>query len=301
MHLWDLESSPFGVSYGWLRGPNQAKEHIVAEAEKFEKIRKSYFLQHYLEDTKNENIVKFVHVEADCDNYIGETQWLDEIASKFGYPNAFVARANLSDPKVEEILCFHAKYSKVKGIRQSLNYHPKNSLMCAVNRSDYVKDSQWRRGFALLQKYGFSFDLQIWPSQVNNDIIELAAAFPSIQLIVNHTALPFGYLDPSEEAEKIWRDAIQKLSSRSNVVIKLSGLAMTDHNLSFDYFRSHIEYAIQCFGTDRCMFGSNFPVDKVHGDYHRLLEIYRQCLTSLPLQDQRKCFHDNAVRFYHLS
>jgi predicted TIM-barrel fold metal-dependent hydrolase len=86
-----------------------------------------------------------------------------------------------------------------------------------------VKDPQWKKGFALLAKYNLSFDLHLWPTQVNKhslnvhnfpqvqDAIEVLKENPNIQVIVDHTGLPFGYLDPSEKALNLWKSELKKV------------------------------------------------------------------------------------------
>jgi len=223
---------------------------------------------------------------------------LKEVAKNHGYPQGLVAKADFYDPKIKEKLAFQAKYPQVKGVRYLLNWD-ENPKYRMAERGGEMTDPKWRESFALLEKYNFSFDLHIWPHQVD-DAADLIKNFPNIQFIVDHTGLHKGYLDESNEALEQWKLCLKKLATFSNVNLKISGLSMTHHSVDVQTFFPFVTGAIDAFGVDRVMFASNFPVDKMQTSYSNLVNTIKECVKSFSKNDQKKIFHDNAIRIYRL-
>src|SRR5207237_6225953 len=114
-----------------------------------------------------------------------------------------------------------------------------------------------RRGFALLERHGFSFDLQT-PRWHLPEAAELARECPRTTMIVNHTGLP---ADRTPDGLEAWRDALETVASVPNVALKISGLGQAYGAWSYASNRRVVRDAITIFGVERCMFASNFPVD----------------------------------------
>jgi len=181
-HLWDLER----FSYPWL----SAQPLPASVAGDVAPIAKSYLLDDYLADTANQNVVKSVHVDAGFDptQPVEETRWLQSIADQHGFPHGVVARAELHRPDVETTLAAHCRFPNVRGIRHIVNWHP-DPAKTYVTKPDFLTDSAWLRGFALLKRYNLSFDLQLYPSQMA-DAAALAAAHGDTSIILNHAGRP---------------------------------------------------------------------------------------------------------------
>jgi predicted TIM-barrel fold metal-dependent hydrolase len=290
-HLWDLEAN----SYPWLKPETRHPAGDLAP------ICKSYLLADFLEDARNLELVKSVHVQAEIDRAdpARETAWLQRIADtpgSGGFPHGIVAFADPADPKVEAMLEAHAGYPNVRGIRFLLNYEAGAPLYCATSRGDWLTDRQWRQGYALLQKYQLSFDLQIFWQQMT-DAADLARAFPDIQLILNHTGMPRSRA-PDYVAN--WRQGMRKLAEAPNVAAKISGLAMFHHGWTPEVIRPFVLDTIEIFGVERCMFASNFPVDKLQSSYDTLWNAFDRITADFSQDERRRLFHDNAVRYYRL-
>lgn len=290
-HLWDLERN----AYPWLRPetPHPAGDLTP--------ICRSYRLADFLEDARNQALAKSVHVQAEIDRTdpVRETAWLQAIADdpkSGGFPHAIVAFADLADPAVEAVLAAHCRYPNIRGIRYLLNYEEGAPLASATTRGDWMRDAQWRRGFALLAKYRLSFDLQIfWPQMA--DAADLARAFPDTQLILNHTGMP-RRRDPDYVAG--WRQGMRTLAAAPNVAVKISGLAIWHHAWTVDQIRPFVLDAIAIFGVDRCLFASDFPVDRLHRSYDEIWTAFDQITADFSPAERRQLFHDNAVRIYRL-
>ena len=290
-HLWDLKR----YDYPWLRPetPHPAGDLTP--------ICQSYRLADFLFDATGLELVKSVHLQAEIDrrDTVAETAWLQAIADapdSFGFPHGIVAFADLADPKVEATLEQHCRHANVRGIRYLLNYEAGEPLYCATGRGDWLGDRQWRQGYALLGKYGLSFDLQIFWQQMA-DALDLARAFPETQIILNHTGMP---RKRDSDYVESWRSAMRTLAAAPNVAAKISGLAMFHHDWTPELIRPFVLDTIEIFGVGCCMFASNCPVDKLHADYQAIWRAFDGITADFSRDERRALFHDNAVRFYRL-
>jgi len=288
-HLWDLQNN----KYPWL----QERPLNLRLEGNIEPIAKDYLLKDYLDDIRNQNVVKSVHVQTGWDpaDPVGETRWLQGEADQHGFPHGIVARATLDAPDVERVLEGHLRYKNVRGIRHMINWHS-DPGKTYVDRPDLVKTSAWRRGFALLHRFDLSFDLQLYPAQMA-DAAALAHANPETLIILNHAGMP---VDRDEEGIRLWKRGIRQLASAPNVVVKISGLGTVDWKWTVESIRPFVLQTIEAFGTSRCMFASNFPVDKLFSDFDTLYDSFREITASFSADERRKLFHDNAVRYYRL-
>ena len=184
----------------------------------------------------------------------------------------------------------------MRGIRYLLNHEDGRPLYSATSRGDWLRDDRWRAGYALLSKYGLSFDLQIfWPQMAH--AAALARARPGTQMILNHTGMP---RRRDREYVEGWRAGMRALAAAPNVAAKISGLGMFDHDWTVESIRPSVLDTIEIFGTDRCLFASNFPVDKLHGDYDAIWVAFDRITADFSDSERRALFHDNALRLYRL-
>src|SRR6185437_956959 len=225
MHLWDLSR----ISYPWLTPPLP-----VGLTGDVSPIARNYLLDDYLRDaTANDSgvrVTKVVHVEAGAApaDSLAETRWLQAIADTRGFPQAIVAHAELEKPDAASLLARHAAHPNVRGIRQILNWHPDSAK--TYTPRDLLADESWHQGFALLSRHGFSFDLQIYPSQMPS-AARLAARHPDTAIILNHTGMP---VDKDAAGIAAWRAGMRALAAQPNVSVKISGLAMLDRRWTRD-------------------------------------------------------------------
>ena len=262
-HLYDLEH----YRYPWLQ--DGVAPIVFGD---YSAIRKSYLIDDFLADCRNQNVVKSVHVDVGYDRTdpVGETRWLQGIADQRGFPHGIVGYADLAAPGVQAILEGHARFKNIRGIRHSLNYHP-DPVKTYLDRPGITNEAEWRAGYALLRKFGFSFDLQIYYPQME-DSYDLARSFPDTQIILDHTGMP---VDRAPEDIGGWRKAMARLAEAPNVACKISGLGMADWTWTAESIRPYVLDAIEAFGTDRCMFASNFPVDKLFSSYDAIFDAFK--------------------------
>jgi len=291
-HLWDLNNAD--TKYSWL---------MVTEGEAFfgdyAAIRKSYLLEDYIEDAKNQNIIKSVHVQAehDDDKPVNETAWLQNLADTHSskLPNAIVAFADFSKNNVSEILDAHQEYKNTRGIRQILSYN-KDEPKYSHATEDFMKNSTWVENFKYIRNRNLSFDIQIYKHQME-DAVNLANKYNDVLFILNHTGEP---CYQSKEYIESWEQNMTKLAKCENVVAKISGLGMFDPQWTINSTRIFVEKTIQTFGIERCMFASNFPVDKIFNSFDTYWNSFKEITKNYSENDKQLLFSSNAEKYYRI-
>jgi len=289
-HFWDLERN----YHPWLcdRAP------IPFRYGDYSALRNSYLPADYLRDAGSNRPAMTVHVEAEWNprDPVGETLWLEEVTGAHGLPTACVAQAWLDRDDVNDVLAAQAARALVRGVRHKprLAASPVGVERGARGSMD---DARWRRGFALLERHGLSFDLQT-PWWHLGAAAELARDFPRTPIIINHTGLP---TDRSEDGLASWRRAMHEIAQAANVFLKISGLGQAGRPWTLAENGPIVRDAVAIFGAERCMFASNYPVDKLCAPFGTIFAGFRAAVSDLPVSDQRKLFAENAIRIYRLN
>jgi predicted TIM-barrel fold metal-dependent hydrolase len=288
-HFWDLDANP----YPWLQG--ETVRHF--RYGDYSALQRNYLPADLARDTRGFAPARTVHIEAEWarDDPVAETRWLSQLAREHGRPSAIVAHAALDRGDVAEVLAAQAAFPLVRGIR----HKPVTSATVAQatrGLAGSMDDARWRRGYALLQPHGLSFDLQA-PWWNLDQAAALARDFPQTALILNHTGLP---VDRSEAGLAGWRRALETLAAQPNTAIKISGLGQRGKPWTQADNVPVIRDAIAIFGPSRCLFASNFPVDSLVADYGTILAGFMTAIADRPAAERRALLHDNAVRLYRL-
>jgi len=288
-HFWDLS---LGKHPWLLREP-----WIHMRYGDYASIRADYMPRHYLEDAHGVQVVKSVYVEAewDPDDPIGEVTWIKRVMQRDGYPHAVVAQAWLDMDDVDAVLAAHAASGVVRSVRHKPTVTHSPHMPRAMPRGS-MSDQKWRDGYARLAVHGLCFDLQVVHWHLP-EAARLARDFPDTTIIINHTGLPS---DRSEAGLAAWRRSLACIAEAPNVAIKISGLGMPGRAWSVEANRQVVLDTIAIFGTGRCMFASNYPVDRLGGGFRTIFDGFRTITAHLPEAQQRALFHDNAVRYYQL-
>jgi predicted TIM-barrel fold metal-dependent hydrolase len=272
-HLWDKDL----FHYAWL-------EPLPA-------LDRSFRPGDYREASRGIEIDRTVFVECDID----EAQVMDEalhVLKLAGDPANRIAGIVASGRPEKDGFEAHleklAKHPKVKGVRRILHTGPDEVGMAA----------KFVENVARLEKYGLSFDICVLARQLPV-AINLAQKCPRVSFILDHCGVPEvkdQHLDP-------WRERIRALSTFPNVSCKISGLvAYADPaNWAPDDLRPFVDHAIESFGWDRVMFGSDWPVCNLTASYVRWAETLQSLTQSAGDANQRKLFRENAIRVYRLS
>lgn len=285
-HIWRRADLP------WLLGPMAPR--IFGP---YEPIRRDYPAEEYLADIDGTGVTKSVYVQANwAPNWAAdEAAWVAREADRTGWPHAISAYADFTQPDVRSQLDRLAANPLVRGIRQQLHWHAKPAYRFAA-RPDLPADATVQRNVACLADYGWIFELQVFAPQMD-DAASLAAACPKVTFVLQHAGM---LEDLSDEGRAAWEAAMKTLAAQPNVVTKLSGFGTFVHRNDPELIAWITGRTVKLFGPERCLFGSNFPIEKIWTSYTDLLAAHRAATETLPKQAQAAIFHDTAARIYRL-
>jgi predicted TIM-barrel fold metal-dependent hydrolase len=274
-HVWDFDR----FYYPWLQDANE-----IAIAPELEPIRRTYGIDETMALYRRCGIVKTVHVQADTApvQALDETAWVQAIGDRHGLPTAIVAWVDLENPHLEADLEAHLQHQRVRGVRMV----PRESL-------DGVA---FRRGLKILADHELSYDLTT-NTETLTSARELAETFEGLELVLPHAGGPPSLNDASLSE---WRRAIAPFSSCENVSVKISGFGMVESDWSVERFRPWVTTMLEVFGADRCMIGTNWPVDSITGRMETFVSIMRELLAEVSASERAFVLSGTAERVYRL-
>ncbi len=286
-HLWDLQA----CHYPWLMARGVTRFFGDPTP-----IQKDYLVADLRDDATDYELAASVHVQVGVapGEELNETAWLQKTGDETGLPSAIVAFCELDSPDAPQLLGAQLGFSRLRGMRQIIG---RSDAEDAVTGSGaLVDDPLWRENLALLGELGLSFDLQLTPGQVTR-VAEALANAPDTDVALCHCGSPW---DQTKSGIESWKEGLRLLASLPNVYCKISGVGMFDHNWTSDSIRPIVESCIEIFGAERSMFGSNFPVDKLHASYSRLWRAFEEISACLGAREQQLLFGDTARNFYRI-
>ena len=285
-HIWRQTDLP------WLLGPMQPRIFGPYEA-----IRRDYLIDEYLDDLAGTGVTRSVYVQANWapDRFEDEVAWVQRMADQSGWPHGIVGHVDLLAPDVRPQLDRLAKYSLLRGVRVQLHWH-ENELYRFAPLPDLVLDPVLQRNVARLADYDLVFDLQVFPGQMAG-AGELAAACPDVTFVLQHAGM---LEDLSPEGRAEWRAGMERLAARPNVVSKLSAFGTFIHRNDATHIAGILHDTVAIFGADRCLFGSNFPIEKLWTSYRALLDAFLDAASGLDGGVRAAIFEETAVRVYRL-
>jgi predicted TIM-barrel fold metal-dependent hydrolase len=287
-HIWRQQDLP------WLVEPMVPRVF----GSSYEAIRRDYPISEYIDDVAGSGVVKSVYVQANWppERAGDEAAYVQQAADESGFPNAIVGYADLMSDDVRPALDTLVRYPLMRGIRMQIHWH-ENELLTRAPRPDLPDDPLFRKNFAALANYGLSFELQVFTSQMEC-AARLAADFPNTTLVLQHCGMPE---DLSEEGMAAWRAGLKLLAAQSNVFAKLSGLGTFVHKNDPDHIAHICKETVGIFGAERCLYGSNFPIEKLWTTYPQLIGAYRDVVAGYPSEHQDDIFYKTAERVYRLA
>lgn len=285
-HIWRQAHTP------WLQGP--VAPRIFGD---YKPIQRDYLIEEYLADVVPCGVVKSVYSQVNVapGEEVAEVAWVQSVADKHGFPHGITGFANLADPGVASTLDRQREYPNLRGIRQQLHWH-QDPLYRFAARPDIMDDEAWRRGLAEVARRGLVFELQVFPSQMA-DAARLARDFPDLTLVLMHAGMQH---DRSEAGLAAWRTGMDALAACPNVVTKLSGLGTFEHRCTPELWGPIVRETIERFGPSRCMYGSNFPVEKLWARYADEIAATRASIADLSSAEQQQVFAGTAERVYRI-
>ena len=288
VHHWDLDR----FRYPWL------------DDAEFDALRVDYLPDDYRADAGDLPVEGWVHVQAEVDHAtdpVAETAWIGDLAEKAraaGVPGplACVVYADLRAANLEEDLARHRRHGPARGVRQEAWFDPA-SKRADIPREDLLSDPAWREGFAALAGFGLSFDLLVWPSQLPT-AAAITAAAPDVPVVLEHLGLP----DPARDVGlRTWRAGVTALAALPNAHAKLSAFSLLGNPRSLERVRAVVSELLELFGPQRCMVGSNFPVERLSGGFGSWYELTLGTLAELSDEQRADVLSGTARRFYRLT
>jgi predicted TIM-barrel fold metal-dependent hydrolase len=285
-HIWRQKDLP------WLQGPMVPRIFGPYDA-----IRRDYPIEEYLSDIAGSGVVKSVYVQTNWakEDAVREVEWVQEIARATGWPHAIVGYADLLSDDVADTLKRQSSCFFMRGIRMQLHWHD-NPMYRFAAAPDLMNNPRLQNNIRRLVDYGWSFDLQVFTAQMANSA-HLASKNRDITFVLQHAGMPE---DRSPEGRRAWEEGMKRLAEQPNIVSKLSGLGTFIHRNDPVHIEDIVLKTIDIFGADRCLFGSNFPIEKLWTSYAELVAAYRRAFASLSESQQEAVFNGTASRVYRI-
>lgn len=290
-HLQKLGSG----NYPWLE---QARRDDGLEGA-LDPIAHDFLADDYAHVVDRLGIIAAVHVENGWrrDRPVEETSALMQQlgAGQTSLPYGLVAFADLRNPDLGSFLGAQQAAGPVRGIRQILNRHS-DTRLSTVKGAELMVDPKWVRGFAQLAALELSFDLQIYPGQMDA-AHRLLSDFAETSVILDHIGMP---IDRSAAGLRSWRKSIVRLADCPNLCVKLSGGFLGAGSAEIGSIVALFGQVIDIFGADRVMLGSNLPVDRLYGGVDVLTQIWSAVLSNQPSHEMISIARMTAQRIYQL-
>lgn len=227
-------------------------------------------------------------VAVQADQSADETAFLLALADKHDFIKGVVGWTDLRAANISEQLEQYAAHPRLKGFRHIVQGEPDNR---------FILGEHFCRGIKALQQYQFTYDILVYPKQLPA-VEEFVQQFPEQALIIDHLAKPgikAGELDA-------WAAHMRRIAQSPNVYCKLSGMVTEADWQQWEpaHFRPFMEVALEAFGANRLVYGSDWPVCLVAAKYREVKELVTDFISTLSTSEQQQIMGGNARSFYHL-
>lgn len=232
-----------------------------------------------------ENISGCVAVQADQSE--AETEFLIGLAAENKWIKAVVGWVDLRAENIEERLAYYKQFPVVKGFRHILQSEEPAFMLHA----DFI------RGIAALEKFGYSYDILIYPRHLTA-AMELVQQFPNTRFVIDHMAKPY----IKDGLLRDWKQGMMALAANSNLYCKVSGMVTEADWLEWKEvdFIPYLDAVVAAFGVERLMFGSDWPVCLLAADYPKTIALVRDYFSNFSEEEQAMFFGKNALEFYQI-
>ena len=283
-HIWRQKDQP------WLVGPMVPR--IFGP---YEPIRRDYPIEEFLADQEGSGVEKAVYVQTNWakEDFEKEVAFLSDTAKASGWPHAIVGYADMTVDDVRPQIDRLKKYPLLRGVRMQLHWHETPAFRFAKS-PDQVIDPTVKKNVARLKDYGLSFDLQLFPTQMK-DGLQLVGENAEIDFILTHAGM---LTDLAEPVVEEWKAGLRTLAKAPNLYAKLSGLGTFVHRNDPEVIGTVVDNAIEILGSDRLMFGSNFPIEKLWTTHAELIAAHRKAVARHGAEAEADIFWNTAERVY---
>lgn len=250
-------------------------------------LQRDYLPEHLLPELKLNQVEGCIAVQADQSE--DETMLLVDLAQRHSFIRGVIGWVDLRSDRLPERLKFFSQFEKLRGFRHIVQ---SESDECFLLRRDFL------RGISELRAFGFTYDILVYARQLPA-AVEFAARFPEQKFVVDHIAKP--QIKVKEIAG--WEHWMRRMAALPNVHCKLSGMVTEADWRRWrpSDFEPYLDVVFECFGSDRLMFGSDWPVCLLAGSYCQVKKIIADYTQALPQYEKDRIFGLNATRFYGLA
>lgn len=285
VHFWDMATPDLGMKWVWLE--KEFVHPILGDIDAMKSVK--YTIESVFAESRFADVSGFVHVQAALGSAdpVDETRWLTRMRESAPVPFTIVAHADLGTEHAIAQLDGHAESPYFVGVRDFAA-----EPMLAAGEINPVYEASLR----VLAERGLVYDLDCeWMNMPAGT--ELALRHPDLSVVLEHIGFP---RSRDDEYFENWKRSLTELASAPNVTCKISGLAMTDPRFTRDSLRRWVDACVEAFGPDRCVLGSNWPVDRLYSSYDVIMDLYREYIAELSDSEQSKILSENAARLYRL-
>lgn len=285
VHFWNMATPDEGMRWVWLE--KDFVHPILGDIDAMKSVK--YGIDAVAAESRFADVSGFVHVQAalGSPDPVQETRWLTRMLETAPVPFTIVAHADLGTDDAMAQLDGHAESAAFVGVRDFAA-----EGMLASGETNPVYEESLR----VLAERDIMYDLDCeWMNMPA--ATALANRHPELKIVLEHIGFPRARDD---EYFANWKRGVQELATAPNVTMKISGLAMTDPQFTRESLRRWVDTCVETFGPDRCVLGSNWPVDRLYSSYDVIMDLYRDYISALSTDEQAKIMHDNAARIYKL-
>ena len=248
-------------------------------------LQQHYYPEHLQPTLKRNGIDGVVAIQTDQSEL--ETHFLNEMAATHSFIKGVVGWVDLRKDNCAERLQYFSQYPIIKGWRHIVQ----------AEATGFLKDEKFLAGIALLQTMGYTYDLLIYPHQLE-EAADFTARFPEQKFVLDHGAKP----EIRDQKINEWKAGIRALAAHPNTCCKLSGLFTEARwkDWRAGEFYPYLDVLVEAFGTQRLLFGSDWPVILLSGIYVQWKSLIEKYFENLPIEEMENIMGNNAFQFYNL-
>ena len=227
-------------------------------------------------------------VAVQADQTLAETDFLINLAKENDFIKGVVGWADLRDENIEEVLATYASTKKLKGWRHVVQGEADHNFLMRQN---------FLNGISYLEKYQYTYDILVFPHQLGATL-EFVKQFPHQKFVIDHIAKPYikdGYFEG-------WAVLMKEIAKQENVYCKISGMITEADYKEWkpEQIHPYMNVVLNVFGSNRLMYGSDWPVCLVAGNYQQVKELVTNFIGTLSSNEQEAIMGKNAISFYNL-